>query len=61
VTDTEKLSDTEIVDRINRALSLTTVNIATNPDNQAQYLSDFAMTTNDILSRRKELEIEETL
>jgi hypothetical protein len=46
------LTDTEIVDRINRALSLTTVNIATDPTNQPQYLSEFATTANDLLSRR---------
>ena len=48
------LTDTEIVDRINRVLSLTTFNIATDPENQPQYLSEFAMTVNDVLSRRAE-------
>jgi hypothetical protein len=46
------LTGDEIVSRLNTALSLTTVNIATDPDNQAHYLSEFAMTANDLLTRR---------
>lgn len=49
---TEAFSDTEIVDKINRATSLLTINIATTPTSQAQYLSEFAMYVNDLLSLR---------
>ena len=52
------LTDIEIVDRINRALSLMTVNIASDPAGQPQYLSEFAMTSNDLLSRRAETQYE---
>jgi hypothetical protein len=46
------LSSDEIVRRINRALSLTTINIATSPSDQAQYLSEFAMTASDLIVQR---------
>jgi hypothetical protein len=46
------LSSDEIVRRINLALSLTTINIATSPSDQAQYLSEFAMTASDLIVQR---------
>lgn len=51
------LTSYEIVCRINTALSLTTINIATDPDGQARYLSEFAIKANDLLSQRDEFSV----
>jgi hypothetical protein len=46
------MTSDQVVDQINHALSLATVRIATDPDNQHRYLSEFALTANRILSQR---------